>query len=195
MLPKLHGKCIVRSALVKFLVCFDIISAEMFDRKYITNTFLKQFNFWNIFENTSKCSLDAINFFEMFPKTKFFLSLTLVSEIILFIADSLWIWHKLHSPLIFILKYSKSEISKSTKNVLKAFYNCDWFQIAIKKLWIIPSNFSGLISDSARHWSHDICPPISQIVLMNFIKTSLIITECPDFFFYKIGNCPDDIKV
>ena len=34
-------------------------------------------------------------------------------------------------------------------------------------------------SDSARHWSQDICPPISQIVLKNFIKISLIIRDCP----------------
>jgi hypothetical protein len=33
--------------------------------------------------------------------------------------------------------------------------------------------------DSARHWFQDICPPISQTVLKNFIKISLII-ECPE---------------
>ena len=44
--------------------------------------------------------------------------------------------------------------------------------------------FSGIkqviCSDSARHRSLDICPPISQIVLKNFIKISLIIKECPE---------------
>jgi hypothetical protein len=35
-------------------------------------------------------------------------------------------------------------------------------------------------TDSARHRSHDICPPISQIVLKNFIKISLTIKECPE---------------
>jgi hypothetical protein len=33
-------------------------------------------------------------------------------------------------------------------------------------------------SDSARQRSQDICPPISQIVLKNFIKISLFIKEC-----------------
>jgi hypothetical protein len=50
-------------------------------------------------------------------------------------------------------------------------------------------------SDSIRHRSQDICPPISQIVLKNFIKISLIIKECPEEFFYKIANCPEDFKV
>jgi hypothetical protein len=36
---------------------------------------------------------------------------------------------------------------------------------------------------SARHLSQDICPPISQIVLKNFIKISLIIKECPEEIF------------
>jgi hypothetical protein len=41
-------------------------------------------------------------------------------------------------------------------------------------------------SDSARHWSQDISPPISQIVLKNLIKISLIIKECPEEIFIKL---------
>ena len=52
------------------------------------------------------------------------------------------------------------------------------------------------ISDSARHQSQDICPPISQNVLKNFIKISLIIKECPvEILRKKTGNCPEDFKV
>jgi hypothetical protein len=40
-------------------------------------------------------------------------------------------------------------------------------------------------SDSARHRSQDICPPISQIVLKNIIKISLIIKECPEEILIK----------
>jgi hypothetical protein len=40
---------------------------------------------------------------------------------------------------------------------------------------------------SARHLSQDICPPISQIVLKNFIKISLIIKECPEEIFIKLA--------
>ena len=43
-----------------------------------------------------------------------------------------------------------------------------------------------IVSDSARHWSRDICPPISQIVLKNFIKISLIIKECPGEILIKL---------
>ena len=43
------------------------------------------------------------------------------------------------------------------------------------------------------HWSQDICKPISQIDLKNFIK--IIIKECPEEIFYKTGNCPEDFKV
>jgi hypothetical protein len=42
-------------------------------------------------------------------------------------------------------------------------------------------------SDSARHWSQDISPPISQIVLKNFIKISLIIKECPEEILIKLA--------
>ena len=49
--------------------------------------------------------------------------------------------------------------------------------------------------DSARHRSQDICPPISQIVLKNFIKMSLIIKECPEEILIKTTNCPQDFKV
>jgi len=40
--------------------------------------------------------------------------------------------------------------------------------------------------DLARHRSQDICSPISQIVLNNFIKISLIIKECPERIFIKL---------
>ena len=36
------------------------------------------------------------------------------------------------------------------------------------------------------HWSQDICKPISQIVLKNFIK--IIIKECPEEIFIKLAN-------
>jgi hypothetical protein len=50
------------------------------------------------------------------------------------------------------------------------------------------NNFSWYkCSDSARHWSQDICPPISQIVLKNFIKISLIIKECPEEILIKLA--------
>ena len=42
-------------------------------------------------------------------------------------------------------------------------------------------------SDSTRHLSPDICPPISKIVLKNFIKISLIIKECPDEILIKLA--------
>jgi hypothetical protein len=51
------------------------------------------------------------------------------------------------------------------------------------------------ISDSARHLPQDICSPFSQIVLKNFIKINLILKECPEEIFVKIGNCPEDFKV
>jgi hypothetical protein len=44
-----------------------------------------------------------------------------------------------------------------------------------------------LYSDSARHQSQDNCPPISQIVLKNFIKISLIIKEYPEEFLIKLA--------
>jgi hypothetical protein len=43
-----------------------------------------------------------------------------------------------------------------------------------------------LCSDSARHGSQDIYPPISQIVLKNFIKISLIVKECPEEILIKL---------
>jgi hypothetical protein len=42
-------------------------------------------------------------------------------------------------------------------------------------------------SDSARHRSQDICPPISQIVLKNFIKINLITKECPEKILIKLA--------
>jgi hypothetical protein len=42
-------------------------------------------------------------------------------------------------------------------------------------------------SDSARNSSQDICPPISQIVLKNFIKINLIIKECPGEILIKLA--------
>jgi len=41
-------------------------------------------------------------------------------------------------------------------------------------------------SDSTRHRSRDICPPISQIVPKNFIKISLILKECPEDILIKL---------
>jgi hypothetical protein len=37
------------------------------------------------------------------------------------------------------------------------------------------------------HSDSDICPPISKIVLKNFIKISLIIKECPDEILMKLA--------
>ena len=45
---------------------------------------------------------------------------------------------------------------------------------------------STVVSDSARHRSQDICPPISQIVLKIFIKISLIIKECSEEILIKL---------
>jgi hypothetical protein len=42
-------------------------------------------------------------------------------------------------------------------------------------------------SDSARHRSQDICSPISQIVLKNFIGISLNIKECPEEILIKLA--------
>ena len=42
-------------------------------------------------------------------------------------------------------------------------------------------------SDSVRHRSQDICPPISQIVLKDFIKICLIIKECPEEILIKLA--------
>jgi hypothetical protein len=42
-------------------------------------------------------------------------------------------------------------------------------------------------SDSARHWTQDICPPISKIVLKNFIKICLIIKECSEEILIKLA--------
>jgi hypothetical protein len=44
-----------------------------------------------------------------------------------------------------------------------------------------------LPSDSARHRSQDIFPPISQIVLKNSIKISLIIKGCPKEILIKLA--------
>ena len=52
-------------------------------------------------------------------------------------------------------------------------------------------------SDSARHRSQNIFQHISQIVLENFIKISLLIKKCPELckYFDKTSNCPEDSKV
>jgi hypothetical protein len=50
-------------------------------------------------------------------------------------------------------------------------------------------------SDSASHQSQDICPPISQIVLKNFIKISLIFKECHEDIFIKLAIVLEDFKV
>ena len=44
-----------------------------------------------------------------------------------------------------------------------------------------------IYSDSARHRYQDICPPISQIVLKNVIKISLIIKECLEEILIKLA--------
>ena len=43
------------------------------------------------------------------------------------------------------------------------------------------------VSDSARHLSQDIFPPISQIVLKNFMKINIIIKECPEEILIKLA--------
>ena len=87
--------------------------------------------------------------------------------------------------LIILLTISCSEI-KITDNYR--------ISSTVDKLLEIYTHFKN-ISDSARHWSQDICPLISQIVLKNFIKISLIIKECSEFFLDKTGNCREDFKV
>ena len=48
--------------------------------------------------------------------------------------------------------------------------------------------FTKILSDSARHQlSQGICPPISLIVLKNFIKNSSIIKECPEEILIKLA--------
>ena len=46
-------------------------------------------------------------------------------------------------------------------------------------------HYKWLGNDSARHWSQDNYTPISQIVLKNFIKISLIIKECTEEIWLK----------
>ena len=53
---------------------------------------------------------------------------------------------------------------------------------------IISLHWQILTSVSARHWSQDICPPISQIALKNFLIISLIIKECPEDIFIKTSK-------
>ena len=51
------------------------------------------------------------------------------------------------------------------------------------KTYVMHTRVHGLLcSELARHRSQDICSPISQIVLKNLIKSSLIIKECPEDF-------------
>ena len=45
----------------------------------------------------------------------------------------------------------------------------------------------GITSDSARHRYQDICPPIFQIDMKNFIKISLIVKECPEEILIKLA--------
>ena len=63
------------------------------------------------------------------------------------------------------------------------FYQSIWIFINAKCRYI--KNL--FHSDSTRHLSPDICPPISKIVLKNFIKISLIIKECPDEILIKLA--------
>jgi hypothetical protein len=46
--------------------------------------------------------------------------------------------------------------------------------------WTIFFGKNNMCSDSTRHQSQDLYPPISQIVLKNLIQNSLIIKECPE---------------
>ena len=59
--------------------------------------------------------------------------------------------------------------------------------------------FVNTFSDSVRHRSQNIFQHISQIVLENFIKISLLvlIKKCPELcnYFDKTSNCPEDAKV
>jgi hypothetical protein len=63
------------------------------------------------------------------------------------------------------------------------FYQSIWIFINAKCRYI--KNL--FHSDSTRHLFPDICPPISKIVLKNFIKISLIIKECPDEILIKLA--------
>jgi hypothetical protein len=49
-------------------------------------------------------------------------------------------------------------------------------------------------SGSARHWSRDICMPVSQIVQKNFIKIRFI-KECPEEILMKLAIVPDEIYI
>jgi len=63
-----------------------------------------------------------------------------------------------------------------------------YFHFSVKKYKIcVAINILNAFSDSARHRSQDICPPISQIVLKNFIKISSIIKECAEEIFIKLA--------
>jgi len=53
-----------------------------------------------------------------------------------------------------------------------------------KVLWFL---YVANSSDSAGHRSQDTCPPISQIVLKNFLKISLIIKECLEEILLKLA--------
>ena len=44
-----------------------------------------------------------------------------------------------------------------------------------------------MYSNSARHQSQDISPPISQIVLKNFVKICVMIKECPEDILIKLA--------
>ena len=50
-----------------------------------------------------------------------------------------------------------------------------------------PGDSNTNVSDSDRHRSQDICPPISQIVLKKFIKIILLIKECPKEILIKLA--------
>ena len=60
----------------------------------------------------------------------------------------------------------------------------------LKGLCAFCSKFLSHISHSARHRSQDILPPISQIVLKNFINISLFIKECPEEILIKLAIVP-----
>jgi hypothetical protein len=52
------------------------------------------------------------------------------------------------------------------------------------KMWY---ELTSMYSDKARHRSQEICPPISQMVLKNFIKISLFIEECSEEILIKLA--------
>jgi hypothetical protein len=55
------------------------------------------------------------------------------------------------------------------------------YQLLAHGRWFSPG------TPASSHRSQDICPLISQIVLKNFIKISLIVKECPEEILIKLA--------